>query len=75
MANITKITLGVMWFILATLFTNKAWYIVPIIYDFIGDLTGLTLLKVLFWVGLLIAWILITLVTPIYIIIDGYREE
>lgn len=74
MASIPKILFGIMWFILACLFTSKAWYIVPIIYDTISDLTGLTLLKVLFWVGLAMVWSLVVIVTPIYIIIHGYKE-
>lgn len=75
MASIPKILFGIIWFILACLFTSKAWYIVPVIYDTISDLTGLTLLKVLFWVGLALVWTLVVLVTPAYIIIKGYKEE
>lgn len=74
MANIIKILFGIMWFFLGCLITYKAWYIVPIIYDVISDITGLTLLKVLFWVGLAIVYILIMLITPVYIVIKGYEE-
>lgn len=71
MTNIIKILFGVIWFILGCLFTYKAWYIVPVLYSQMP----ITLLQVLFWVGLLLVWGMIMIIAPVYIILDGFKQE
>lgn len=70
MASILKIVGGVIWFILGLITTYVSYYIIPTF----TDQMDLTLMKIIFWVGLIIMWCLAILIVPIYIIIDGYKE-
>lgn len=70
MASILKIVGGVIWFILGLITTYVSYYIIPTF----TDQMDLTLMKIIFWVGLIIMWCLAMLIVPIYIIIDGYKE-
>lgn len=71
MANIMKIIMGILWFILAAVFTLKTYYIVPVIYEQMP----ITFLQVLFWIGLIIVWSLYQVIVPIYIVMQGYNDE
>lgn len=70
MANILKITGGVLWFILGLVITYLSYYTVDI---FVGQME-ITLMKIIFWIGLIVMWSLAMLITPVYLIIDGYKE-
>lgn len=70
MASIMKIAFGATWFILASLLTYKLWYTVDIFRGFME----LDLIRIIFYTGLVITWLLVELVVPAYIIIDGYNE-
>lgn len=71
MGKLTSITFAVIWFVLGCLITYKAYYIVPIIYEQMP----ITLLKVLFYIGLIIMWLSMILVVPLYTIINEFKEE
>lgn len=71
MVNILKAVMGVAWFVLAALITYKVYYIVPVLYG----VMEITLMKVLFLMGLIIIWAMVMLAVPVYCIIGGLTEK
>lgn len=63
-------TIAATIFIISLLLTAKGWFWITIF----SNLTSTTFVLAIFWVGLLANWILITLITPAYIILQSSKK-
>lgn len=61
-----KIVIGSLIFFFSILITYQAWFMIQAIADSISN----TSVKTFFWIGFIINWGMLTIITPLYLIID-----
>lgn len=67
---VAKIIIGTLIFFFSIMITYQAWFMIEGISDSMDSTTQIGF----FWVGLIINWLMITIIMPAILIIKGYEE-
>lgn len=66
-----KVIIGGLLFFFGILITYQSWFMIT----GISDAMDTTTLKTFFWIGLIINWIMLVIITPTYLIIEGTTNK
>lgn len=70
MVNIQKVAGGVFFFIIGWVATVVGYYVFPLLANYIDD----PIIKGIVWIGIISIWIMMLIVMPVSLILQGVKE-